>query len=180
MIRIWCSLCLFHIVQIAWSQSDFVEKGQNGIEINIGQIFVEGKNPFVASIGGSINGKLDIGAGLGSANAEKLYSISTAFHFGGENKDLGIALGGGYVIFPGGDNYFAFGPSFYARSLVGNVILVPNFGIQLATTPDFDFFSNVGLSIYTGGHAGLVIRPQFVFGEQQSYFAIALGILARS
>jgi hypothetical protein len=175
-----CSLCLFTFAEIAWSQSDFVEKGQNGIELTIGQIFVAGKNPFLASIGGSINGKLDIGAGLASANAEKLYTISTAYHIGGENNDFGIALGGGYVIFPEEKNYFVFGPSFYARSLAGNVILVPTFGIQLATTPDFDFFSNVGLGIYTGGNAGLVILPQFVFGEQQSYFSIALGILARS
>ncbi len=180
MIRFYCFLVFFLLARFVLSQSDFVEKGHNGFEINIGQAFVEGKNPFLAYLGGSINGKLDLGAGLANSSENNLFALSSAYHIGGEKKDLGIAIGAGYIVYPTAKNYFVLGPSFYAKDNAGNLILIPNINFQIATTAEFNFISSAGLSIFTNGSAGLVVRPQFVFGPEQSYFSIVIGLLAHS
>ena len=180
MIKFLWILFFLSFAQFSWSQSDFVEKGHTGFEIDIGQAFVEGKNPFLAYAGGSIDGKLDIGVSLASVSSNSLYSFGGAFHFGGEKKDMGIALGAEYVVYPKDKNYFLLGPSFYGRSLIGSVILVPNISFEIATTAEFNFIGGLGLSIYTGGKAGFVMRPQFVFAPEQSYFGLSIGLLSHS
>jgi hypothetical protein len=173
-------LFFLSFAQLSWSQSDFVEKGHSGFEIDIGQAFVEGTNPFLAYVGGSIDGKLDLGVSLASLSSNSLYVFGGAFHFGGEKKDMGIALGAGYVVYPKVENYFVIGPSFYGRSMIGGVILIPNISFEIATTAEFNFISGVGLSIYTGGRAGFVMGPQFVFAPEQSYFSLSIGLLTHS
>lgn len=98
--------CTHHLL----SQSEVVPKGQNGFEMNYGMGFIEGKNLQLAYIGGSVNGKIDLGVGLASINPNPSYIFGGAYHIGGETDQAGLALSGGYVLFPAVDNYFVFSP----------------------------------------------------------------------
>jgi len=162
------------------SQSEVVSKGQNGFEMNAGLGFLEGKNLKLAYIGTSVNGKIDLGVGIASISPNPSYIFGGAYHIGGETNKAGLALGAGYVLFPSVENYFVFGPTFYANQDVGDITLVPSISVEIATLEDVKYAGAFGLGLFTKGQVGLAFRPYFVFSPEQSYISLSLGLIARA
>jgi len=168
--------CTQHLL----SQSEVVPKGQNGFEMDYGMGFIEGKNLQLAYIGGSINGKIDLGVGLASIPPNPSYIFGGAYHIGGETDQAGLALSAGYVIFPSVDNYFVFGTGFYANEDIGGITLVPSVNVEFATQNTITYAGAFGMGIFTKGQVVMALRPSFVFSPERSYISLTIGILARS
>lgn len=170
-------LLLCHITLHA--QSDATPKGMTGFEGSLGTVFVEGENPFLAFLGFSVNGEVDLGLGYSSVDGSPLYTLGTALHFGGELNKAGVALGLGYVIASGFSNYVLYGPSVYANLDAGSLDIIPSLGFQLTTLEGDGFTGVVGFSMVTKGKTAIAFRPVFGFGRDASFIGISAGILAR-
>ena len=162
------------------AQSDATPKGMTGFEGSIGTVFVEGENPFLAFLGFSINGEVDLGLGYSRVEGNPLYTLGTALHFGGELNKAGVALGLGYVIASGFRNYVTFGPSVYANLDAGSFDIIPSLGFQLTSLEGDGFVGVVGFSLVGKGKTAIAFRPVFGFGRDANFIGLSAGILTRN